>query len=305
MPSRAVTGDDIVATTATAPEGAPALPPRISWGAVFAGAIVAVTVGVMLNVLGLAVGATTIDPIQPGETPAASTLGMAGGIWLLVANLIGLMAGGWTAARLSGTADGTDGTLHGLAVWALGFVVAAMLLGNVVAGTAAGAWRGATSMLGGAAQGIGQVAQEAAPAIGNAVDPRALAERLQSALATGGEPAQMTPDQRRAEMAQLLARRATQGAFQPAERDRLAQLAAAEYGIPPEQAQARVQQAEAEAARIATEAEQTARQAGQQAAEAAATAAYWAFAAMLLGALAAVLGARLGTRRAVAVRRLA
>ena len=33
------------AATVAAPEGAPALPPRVSWGAIIAGAVVALTIG--------------------------------------------------------------------------------------------------------------------------------------------------------------------------------------------------------------------------------------------------------------------
>ena len=53
-----------------------------------------------------------------GSTPGASSFGIGAGIWLLVANLIGLAVGGYVAARLSGTADSTDSVLHGLSVWA-------------------------------------------------------------------------------------------------------------------------------------------------------------------------------------------
>src|SRR4051812_37748774 len=97
------------------PEGAPALPPRISWGAVLAGGVVAVAVGTMLNILGVAIGASTVDATA-SATPGASSFGIGAGIWLLVANLIGLAVGGYVAARLSGTADATDSVLHGLSV---------------------------------------------------------------------------------------------------------------------------------------------------------------------------------------------
>jgi len=287
------------------PEGAPALPPRISWGAILAGGLVAVTVGAMLNVLGLAVGATTLDPAQPGETPGAGLLGIAGGVWLLVANLIGLAAGGWVAARLSGTADDTDGVLHGLSVWAISFLVSAVLLGNIVAGTASTAIGGASAIIGGTAQGtiqgtgqaVGQAARAIAPRLAGAADAEALAERLREGLATGGDPARLTPDQRRAEIARVLGQRLRQGDFMPGQRERLARLVAAEYDLPPNEAEARITQLEAEARQVASQAANQARAAARTAAEAAATAAYWIFAALLLGAVAAVLGARIGTRR--------
>jgi len=283
-------------------EGAPSLPPRISWGAVLAGALVAVAVGLSLNVLGAAVGATAVDATG-GDTPSASTFGIAGGIWLLVANLIGLAAGGYVAARLSGTADGTDSMLHGLSVWAVAFLVAAVLSGNILGATASTAVQGATNVIGGVAQGAGQAVQAAAGPLARQIDPRQLVERAQDALrGTGGNPAAMTSEQRNAEIARLLTARVTDRRdFTREERDRLNALVAAEYGIPPEEAQRRLQAAEAQATQTLQQAEQRARQAADAAATAAATAAYWAFAALLLGAVAAVLGARMGTRDRVVV----
>ncbi|WP_368416135.1 hypothetical protein [Falsiroseomonas sp.] len=292
-----------------APEGAPALPPRISWGAILAGGLFAVAVGAMLNVLGLAVGATTIDPAQPGETPGAGLLGIASGIWLLVANLIGLTAGGWVAARLSGTADDTDGVLHGLSVWAISFLVSAVLLGNILSGTASTAMTGASAILGGTAQGAGEAAGQAAramaPQLAGTIDAQQLADRLRNGLETGGDPARMSTDQRRAEIARLLGQRLRQGDFLPGQRDRLAQIVGAEYGLPPAEAQSRISRLEAEARQVAAQAETEARAAAQATAEATATGAYWIFAALLLGAVAAVLGARLGTRRIAGTQQLA
>ena len=282
-----------------APEGAPALPPRISWGAVLAGGLVAVAVGAMLNVLGLAVGATTLNPAQPGETPGAGLLGIASGVWLLVANLIGLGAGGWVAARLCGTADDTDGVLHGLSVWAISFLVSAVLLGNILAGTASTAISGASAILGGTAQGAGQAARAMAPQMAGVIDAQQLVDRLRDGLETGGDPARMSTDQRRAELARILGQRLRQGDFLPGQRERLAQIIGAEYGLPPAEAQARISRLEGEARQVAAQAETEARAAAQATAEAAAIGAYWIFAALLLGAIAAVLGARLGTRRVI------
>lgn len=301
MQARTATADET--TIGTGVEGAPALPPRISWGAVIAGGVVAVAIGALLNLLGLAVGATTLDPGTPGDSPSASLLAKAGGLWLLLANLIGLGIGGWVAARLSGTSDDTDGLLHGLSVWALGFLLSAVLLGNVASGAASTAVQGASSLLGGALQGAGQAASQAARAVvpdaGRVLDPDALTERLQTALQTGGDPAAMTPDQRRTEIAQIVAARVRQGGFLGNQRDRLARLVAAEANIPPDQADRRIAELEDQARDAVSRAEQTARQAAEKATDAAATGAYWLFAAMLLGAGAAVLGARVGTRREV------
>ncbi len=303
------TSDTVAGTAATlvAPEGAPALPPRISWGAVIAGAIVAVVVGLMLNVLGIAVGASAVDATS-GETPSGTTFGIVSGIWLLVANLIGLAVGGYVAARFSGTADDTDGVLHGLSVWGIGYLLSAVLLGNIIAGTASTAVQGASSILGGVASGAGQAASAAAGPAQQAVqgvNPQQLIERARTALQTGGDPARMTSEQRNAEIGQMVTRRVTSGNLPVQDRERLNQLVAAEYNISPDEAQRRVAQVEQQAVNTSQEAERRAREAANAAATASATAAYYAFGAMLLGAIAAVLGARIGTRNVLAVRRTA
>ncbi|HYI83269.1 MAG TPA: hypothetical protein VEX11_08695 [Acetobacteraceae bacterium] len=280
------------------------MPPRISWGAVIAGAAVAVIVGLMLNVLGVAVGASAIDAVDR-DTPTGATFSVVGGLWLLAANLVGLAVGGYVAARFSGTADDTDGVLHGLSVWGIGYLLSAVLLGNIIAGTTSTAMQGASSILGGAAQGASQAASAATGQAAQGVDPKQLVERARTALQTGGDPARMSSEQRNTEIGTLVTRRVTDGNLPGGDRDRLNQLVAAEYGIPPEEAQRRVQQVEEQATRAAQEAERRAREAADAAATAGATAAYYAFAAMLLGAVAAVLGARLGTRNIRTVRRTA
>jgi hypothetical protein len=151
--------------TTGVPEGAPSLASRISWGAIIAGAVVALTIALMLNALGAGIGATTIDATGR-SSPSASSFGIGAAVWLLISNLIGLGVGGYVAARLSGTADNTDGTLHGLAVWGTTFLISAVLLGNLVSGIASTAATGASSILGGVARGAGSavsaVGQQAA-----------------------------------------------------------------------------------------------------------------------------------------------
>lgn len=298
--------------TLVRPEGAPSLPPRVSWGAVFAGAVVAVAIGLMLNALGAGVAAAMVDAAQR-ETPSASAFGIGGAIWLLVSNLIGLAVGGYAAARLSGNSDDTDGTLHGMAVWATSFLISAMLVGNLVTGAASTATQAASSVVGGVARGAGAamapVAERATQgadmsAGGLSAAAQGLVDRVQSTLASGGDPAAMNSDQRKAEIATLVTRRVTDGTLSQPDRERLNALVAAEYNISPQDAQARVQQAEQQATQAAQRAEESARRAADAAATGAATAAFAVFGTMLLGALAAVMGARRGTRELVAVRGL-
>ncbi len=283
---------------AALPEGGPALPSRISWGAVLAGGVIAAAIAATLNILGAAIGATTVDAVARA-TPGAASLGLSAVAWLVVANTIALAVGGYTAARLSGSADATDGALHGLAVWAIAFLVSAVLVGNLLAGVASTAASAASGVAGRAAEGVGS----AVSAVAGQASPEALLQRAQDTLrGTGGDPAAMTTEQRGTEIAALLARRAATGGFSDEARARLGTLVAAESGIPAEEAARRVRNVEEQGRRAAAETAERARAAADATARAASIGAFGAFAALLLGAIAAVLGARRGTRDWVALR---
>lgn len=65
---------------------------RASWAAILAGVTVALATQLLLGVLGLAIGASTIDPLR-GDTPTRG-LGIATGLWFLLTGLASLFAGG-------------------------------------------------------------------------------------------------------------------------------------------------------------------------------------------------------------------
>jgi hypothetical protein len=279
-------------------EGAPKLRSRISLQAIIAGSLVAIATGFMLNILGVAVGATTLDPTAPGQTPSAGTMTIVAGAWLLLASLIGLGLGGYTAARLSGNVDRADSALHGLSVWALAFAVGVVIAGSYALGAAGSLAQGAGSALGGMAQAVGSAAGSA----GQTVDPQAAMERVRSSLIRRDDPQQMTSEQRIAEISQITARRIAGGSFEPGVRDRLQGLIAAEADISPADAGQRIDRSEQQARQAVQAAEERAREAADAAAKGTAIASFWAFASLLLGAVAAIIGSTTGARRAADLR---
>ena len=109
---------------------------RISWGAIIAGALVALATQIVLTLIGGAIGLATLDPAA-GDSPSGTTLGIGAAIWLLISSLISLFVGGYVAGRLGGT---FNGWLHGLATWATVTILTIVLLA-----TAAGGLIGAAS----------------------------------------------------------------------------------------------------------------------------------------------------------------
>ena len=90
---------------------------RISWGAIFAGTVVAFVAQILFTLLGLAIGLTIVEPMT-GQAPWEG-VGIGAGIWWVVTALISLFLGGWTAGRLSGMPLRQDAMLHGVVVWGL------------------------------------------------------------------------------------------------------------------------------------------------------------------------------------------
>lgn len=108
----------------------------ISWPAILAGAVVAVAVGAMLNLLGIALGASAFNPydIDPGD---ATGFTAAAGMWMALANAAALFIGGAVASRSAKYADHHKGALHGIGVWGLAFLLALVIASASAAGGAA------------------------------------------------------------------------------------------------------------------------------------------------------------------------
>src|ERR687889_1987734 len=72
----------------------PGLYRRISWGAVIGGVLMVVAIQLLLSMLGIGIGLTTIDPAQGAAgTPDASTPSLSAGVWWAVSYLVGLVKG--------------------------------------------------------------------------------------------------------------------------------------------------------------------------------------------------------------------
>ncbi len=110
-------------------EAVPNIPFKLSWGAIFGGAFVALGVWVLLYSLGLALGLSSVDPADPGSAKAA---GIGTGIWSLIAPLIALFAGGVVASRTAGVLDKMGGALHGVVLWGLTTMAGVIVMGMVL-----------------------------------------------------------------------------------------------------------------------------------------------------------------------------
>jgi len=94
---------------------------RVSWGAIFAGAFVALTLCVFLGVLGVALNLSVANTDVRGDQLATGA-----GIWTIVSLLVALFLGGFVTSRTTVGEKKGEALMYGVLVWA---VLIAMMVG--------------------------------------------------------------------------------------------------------------------------------------------------------------------------------
>ncbi len=190
--------DDAVVTRA-------AFTKRIAWSAVFAGVLVAIVSQLLLTLLGLGIGLSTVDPVTE-QNPTAG-LGIGSAIWYAISSLLSLFAGGWVAGRLAGSPQRFDGIIHGVLTWSLVTLTTIYFLTTTIGSLIGGAGRLVGGLVRTAGSAAGSVASAAGPELGQAVkgelakngidveniDLRDLQKEVNTVLRQTGNPA-LNPD---------------------------------------------------------------------------------------------------------------
>jgi hypothetical protein len=260
---------------------------QISWGAVFAGVVIAVTLQLLLNLLGVGIGLATIDP-SAANNPDPKTFSIGAGVWWAISGIVAALIGGYAAGRLSGRPKESTTGWHGLIAWAGTTLVVFYLLSTALGAVVGGAFSAVSSAMGGVGQIASTAAQTAAPAIGsNSFGD--IEQRIRSA-AGGADPAAA----RDAAVGAVRALVTADPSQAQAARERAAAALTQAQNIPIEQAREQVVQYEQQYRQMVEQAKQKATAAADVAAKTASRAALFSVLALALGALAAWFGGRAG-----------
>jgi hypothetical protein len=261
---------------------------EVSWGAIFAGVVVALVVQVLLTMLGAGIGTATLNPAS-GDNPEASTFSIVAGIWYVLSGIVAAFAGGYVAARMSGKTNATTGALHGLTTWAFTTLLVLYLLTSTIGAIVGGAFSGLSAVLG----GVGQtMAQTAAPIIASSNPLEGLEAQVR---ATGNDPEALNSAAVNAMRALVMGDEAK--AEQA--RNQAAQALSMARGIPLDQATQEVARIEKQFRDQVAQARQQAVEAADAAASITSTGALVAVVALVLGAIAGWLGGRSGVMNPV------
>lgn len=291
-----------------------------SWAAIIAGACVAISVSLILLALGSGLGFAEISP-WPGRGVSATTFTVTTAIWLILTQWISAGLGGYIAGRLRTRWYGTHthevffrDTAHGLITWSLATVLVAAVLAGSVSSLVGGGVRAVSDAASGGAGAIAQSASTNSSTANPAQSPStpnstanpspssalsmgplpmtyAIDRLFRPATAGASANAQSGPDPR-VEAAHIIANGIANGNVPDADRAYLAELVAAQTGVPPAEAQRRVDDFVA----AAMDAANKARAAADAARKAAAEASIFTALSMLIGAFIASIAAALGGR---------
>lgn len=128
---------------------------KISWSAVFAGVVISIVIYLLLIILGSAIGATTVDPLQEENPMNGLATGAAiwTGISMIISAAVGGFVGGWLAYR--------HGSLHGVLVFGVNTLICTTFLLML----ANSATTGALNIVGSGMQAVGSGIKSVAPSV--------------------------------------------------------------------------------------------------------------------------------------------
>jgi hypothetical protein len=264
----------------------------VSWAAIFAGAISAAALSLILALLGTGLGFSTLSPY---EDHSAVVMGVSAILWISLTSIVASGIGGYMAGRLRvkwATVHNDEvffrDTAHGLLAWAVATLLTAAMFGSAL-----------TSALSGAAKTVATASAAAGATaaknsdMGVNLNP---GEYYTDMLMRSDKPLAEANANPRAEAARIFATSVANGSLAGDDRTYLAQTVAARTGMAPADAEKRVDEVYTRMTAAAAKAKAVAKDAADKARKAAATAALWLTVSLLLGAFVASLAATFGGR---------
>ena len=265
---------------------------RVSWGAIFAGLVVALVLDIVLCLLGVAIGASSVNFLT--QSQPAKGMGIGSAIWFGISGIIATFAGACVAGRLSGGPRRVDGLLHGVATWAT-----ASLLSIFVLTTAVGAVLGGTAKLLGTSVSAGAQSTSS-----SGVNLDTLKEQAGAILSPTGRDdtkdrvsGMLSQAQQNPELIAALTRMFSHGgaAADPQDRDKAINILSSQNNMSRDEAASTVDQWDQQFQQTKAQTKEKAQEVGTTAAKGVAAGAWFGFAFMILSAAAAAWGGFLGT----------
>ena len=124
--------------------------------------VTALVIQLLLNLLGIGIGAASLSAANPADNPAAGSFSIGAGIWWTVSGIIASFCGGVVAGRLCGAAKANTARWHRFVAWCVTTLVIFYLLASALGSIVGGTFSALGNTLGGAARTAGSAVSGAA-----------------------------------------------------------------------------------------------------------------------------------------------
>jgi hypothetical protein len=266
----------------------------VSWGPVFAGAVVAAATSLILLLVGTGLGFSMVSP-WASQSASATTLGVSAAVWLVVVQWLSAGVGGYITGRLRTKWVGVHthevgfrDTAHGFLAWAMATLLVAAFLGSTVSAVIGAGTQAAATAAGATTTAAATAATKSSADFSTSYFTDALLRPADPATATAGNNAAAA-----AELSRILANAAIQGKMPDEDRAYVDRLVAARTGLSEADAKKRVDTV----LKQAEDAKASAQQAADKARKAASATALLGALSLFVGAFIAAVAAAYGGRQ--------
>ena len=288
----------------------------VSWGAIFAGAIAAAALSLILLILGTGLGLSAVSPWAPNGI-SAGTFGVSAIAWITVTQLLASGMGGYLAGRLRAKWVSVHNdevyfrdTAHGFLAWAVASLITAAVLASATGAIVGGGVQAGAAVAGSAVTGaagaavVGATAPDKSGASAGDAGNYFIDSlfRKDTASASSGSPTTLASSDSSAaasaaEVSRILLNSVRTGALPPEDIRYVGQVVAQRTGLSQADAEKRVIDTFTRLQTRLRDAETATREAADKARKASAYAALWVFISLLIGAFVASLAATFGGRQ--------
>lgn len=217
----------------------------VSWGPIFAGALVAAAISLLLLLVGAGLGFAMVSPWS-SESASATAIGATAAVWLIVVQWLSSGLGGYLTGRLRTKWVGVHthevgfrDTAHGFLAWAVATLLVAGVLSSSVSSIIGMGAQATAAVAGATTTAAATVAANSTTDFSTSYFTDALLRPNDPAAATA-TPTAANTEESAAQLSRILTNAAIRGEMSAADRTYVDKVVAARTGLTEADAKARV-----------------------------------------------------------------
>ena len=128
----------------------------VCWSAISAGVLAALLLGLLFELLGMAIGFSLFSPSNQVLYP----LSIGTALWMILSGIIALYFGGWVAGRFSPSVTTESGALYGLMVSGISILISITIMASAVGTVLSGSFSALSKVVSASSSASGSIAEK-------------------------------------------------------------------------------------------------------------------------------------------------